>query len=43
MTAVKNTKQKKDDNIKASQIKKDLKKLVLYSEIMKPKYKEGIE
>ncbi len=29
-------------NLKA-EIKKDRKKLVLYSEIMKPKFKEGLE
>jgi hypothetical protein len=43
-TTEKDIKEKKPEekNLKA-ELKKDRKKLILYSEIMKPKFKEGLE
>ena len=42
MTTKKNNDKAQDKKIRISDIKKEKKKLILYSEIMKPKFKEGV-
>jgi len=39
----KNTKKELEETITVSKIKSEKKKLLIYSEIMKPKFKEGLE
>ncbi len=43
MTTKKEVRQETDKKNLKAEIKKDRKKLILYSEIMKPKFKEGLE
>ena len=42
MTTKKNNDKAQDKKIRISDIKKEKKKLILYSEIMKPKFKEEV-
>jgi len=43
MTTKKDKPTESDKKITASEIKKEKKKLILYSEIMRPKFKDGLE
>ena len=43
MTTKKDKPKESDKKITVSEIKKEKKKLILYSEIMRPKFKDGLE